>query len=255
MLEQFLVSQVYTFFLIVCRIGSGIMVLPGYGETYVSPRIKLSFSLLISLILTPALQHMLPPMPASALGLALLVANEILIGVFLGGICRIIISVVDTAGMIYSIQSGISSAVIFDANQNSQGSLIGNFFGITIIALLFSTDMHYFMLRGITESYLVFTPGKLLPFDDFTKSTVRMASDAFIMAVQIAAPVIIVGTLLFLAAGVISRLMPMIQIFFVLVAPQLLIGFFIFATTFSAIMLFYMEFYRDKIMSIMGYVH
>jgi len=254
MLEHFLVSQLFTFLLIFCRIGSGIMVMPGFSETYVPQMVRLGFVLMITLVLTPVLGKVMPPLPSSGLLLALIIMNEILIGIFIGSICQILISVTHVAGMIFSVQAGISSAVIFDANQNSQGSLIGNFFGIITIVLLFTTDLHYLMLRGITESYSVFAPGKFPPLGDFVGSIAHTTSDVFTMAVQISAPVIITGTLLFLGAGIISRLMPTVQVFFIITAPQLLLGSFILVTTFSAVMLYYMEFYKDKMMAIMGYL-
>jgi flagellar biosynthetic protein FliR len=254
MLAHFLISQIFSFFLIFCRLGSALMVLPGFGETYVSANIRLCFALFVSLVLMPALGPAMPPFPQSNLLLFLIIANEILIGVFIATVCKIIIAVTHVAGAIFSVQSGISSAVIFDVNQSSQGTLIGNFFGIITIVLLFATDLHYLMLRGITESYAVFPVGRLPPLGDFAKTIAHTVSDTFAIAAQISAPILIIGTLLFLGAGVISRLMPSIQVFFVLTAPQLLVGFFIFITTFSAIMLAYMEFYKDRIMAIMGYL-
>lgn len=254
MLEHFFISQIFAFLLIFCRIGSGIMVFPGFGETYVPVHIRLGFALVVTLVLTPVLGSVMPALPPSAIMLALLVISEILIGIFIGSICKILISVTHVAGTIFSLQSGISSAVVFDASQNSQGSLIGNFFSLVTIVLIFCTDLHYLMLRGITESYAVFVPGRFPPLSDFVGSIAHITSDSFTMAVQISAPIIITGTLLFLAAGIISRLMPTVQVFFIIIAPQLLIGFFILLSTFSAIMLFYMEFYKDRMMGIMGYL-
>ncbi len=254
MLIHFLISQIYTFFLIFCRVGSGLMVLPGFGETYVSARIRLCLALMISLILTLPLGKAIPPTPPSVIMLMLLIVSEILIGIFIGSVCQILISVTHIAGTIFSLQSGIASAVIYDPTQSGQGSLIGNFLGMLTVVLIFCTDLHYLMLRGITDSYAVFIPGSFPAPGDFASVISHLVSDTFVMAVQISAPVIIAGTLLFLGAGVLSRLMPTIQIFFLLIAPQLMVGFFIFITTFSAMVLFYMEFYKDRIMTIMGYL-
>lgn len=254
MLEQFLVSQVFALFLIFCRIGSGIMVLPAFGETYVPVRLRLALAFMLSLLLTPFLAKTIPAFPSSPLALALLVASEILIGLFIGTVCSILISVTHVAGMIFSFQSGMSSAVVFDVTQSSQGSLIGNLMGILTLVLLFSTGLHHVMLRGLTDSYIVFAPGHWPPLNDFVETVMRTASDTFIIAIQLAAPLLVVGTLLFLGAGILSRLMPTMQVFFVIIPPQLMVTFFVLATTFSGIMLWYMEFYRGKLMSIFSYV-
>lgn len=254
MLEQLLVSQVFSFFLIFCRIGSGLMVLPGFGETYVSPRIRLSLALLISLVLTPLLMKTLPPLPPSSISLALLVTSEVIVGLFIGGICRIMISATHVAGTIFSYQSGLSSAVIYDVTQSTQGSLMGNFFGMVTLVLLFETGMHGFMLRGITESYTVFAPGHFPPMHDFTEAATRILSDTFNVAVEISTPMIVVGTLLFLGAGILARLMPSLQVFFLITSPQILINFFALIAVFSAMMLWYIDFFRDKLTLFLGYL-
>ena len=254
MLEHFLITQIFCFLLVFCRIGSGIMVFPGFGETYVPVTIRLGFALAICLVMVPVLSNVIPPLPSSGIMLMLLVFNEILIGIFIGSLCKILVGVTHVAGTIFSLQAGVSSAVVFDANQNSQGSIVGNLFGLVTIVLIFCTDLHYLMLRGITESYSVFVPGKYPPLADFVGSIAHTVSDSFSLAIQISAPSIIIGTLLFLGAGIISRLMPNVQVFFIIIAPQLMIGFFVLIATFSAMMLFYMEFYKDHLLSIMGYL-
>jgi len=255
MLEHFLVSQVFAFLLIFCRIGSGIMVMPGFRENYVSPRIRLGIALMITLIITPLLSKTMPSLPSSLFTLVLLAGSEILIGIFIGSVCNIIISATHVAGMIFSFQSGISSAVIFDATQNSQGSLVGNFLGLATIVLLFSTNLHHLMVLGLTKSYTVFIPGQFPPMHDFLETLARIISDTFIIALQISMPFIIAGTLLFLGGGILSRLMPTIQVFFLITPVQLLIGFFMLMAAFSTMMLWYMEFYKEKLMSFTSYIH
>jgi flagellar biosynthesis protein FliR len=254
MLESFVVSQVFALFLIFCRIGSGIMLLPGFGESYVSPLIRLMLALMVALLLTPVLGKSLPPLPSSPLALFLLVTCEILTGLLIGAICNIIISATHVAGMIFSAQSGLSSVVIFDVTQNSQGSIVGNFIGLLALLLIFATGMHHFMLRGITESYTVFVPGHFVPLASFVEIATHLVSDTFRVAVEISAPLIAAGTLLFLSAGILSRLSPAMQVFFVVMPLQMLLGLFVFMTSFSAIMLWYMEFYREQLTHFLGYV-
>jgi len=254
MLEKFLIHEIFTFFIIFCRIGAAITLLPGLGESYVSARIRLIIALAISFILMPLLASQIPSIPESLLSLTLMITGEIVVGLFIGTVCKILISVTHVAGMIISLQMGISSAVIFDPNQSSQGSLIGNMFGLMTILLLFATDMHLVMLRGVTESYSIFAVGKYPPLHDFAMTIAHLTADSFTMAVQISAPFIVTGTLLFLAAGIIGRLMPTLQVFGILAAPQLLLGFSLLISISSAMMLYYMEFYREKIAFVFGYL-
>ncbi|MDH5189363.1 MAG: flagellar biosynthetic protein FliR, partial [Rhodospirillaceae bacterium] len=84
MLEQLLNLNLFAFLLIFSRIGSAIMLLPGIGQQFVSPNIRLTFALLVSFVMTPVLMDSLPIIPPTVAETSLLLIGEILIGIFLG---------------------------------------------------------------------------------------------------------------------------------------------------------------------------
>jgi flagellar biosynthetic protein FliR len=239
-LEQFVISQVFAFLLIFFRLGAAVMVLPGVGEAYVPPRVRLGFALGFSLALTPVLQSSLPSIPGSPLSLMLLILNEVMIGVFMGLIVRIMFAAMHITGMILAMVSGLSSALMFDTTQSSQGSIIGNFLSIVALVLFFSMDLHHIVFKGLLDSYTLFIPGQFLPVDDFANMASRLVSKIFLIAVQLSTPLLMVGLIVYLASGILSRLMPIMPVFFVIIAPQLLISFFLLMITLSAMMLWYM---------------
>ena len=251
-IESFLVSELFAFLLIFTRIGTGIMLLPGVGEAYVSPRIRLPFALIVSLLLTPLLQGSLPPVPDSPLVLTAMMAGEVIIGLFFGFIGRILLATMHTVGMVISYQSSLASATMFDVSQASQGSTIGNFLSVTAIVLLFTTNLHHLMLQGLVESYHIFTPGKMLPIDDMAQSFTRLVADVFNVAIKLASPLIAVGLLLYLGAGVLARLMPNMQVFFVLIPAQIYISFIIMMTVMSGMFLWYLDFFQAQVTLYMG---
>ena len=75
LLDQFLIGQLSAFFFIFCRVGTALMVMPGFGDAYVSPRIRLLFGLAMSVLLTPLLAATMPPLPSSMFTLGLLVIS------------------------------------------------------------------------------------------------------------------------------------------------------------------------------------
>ena len=122
-------------FLIFCRIGTAIMLLPGFGEAYVSARIRLMLALMFSILLTPVLTT-IPEMPTTMFGLTSLVVAEILTGLFLGGISRIIISALHIAGTIIALQSSLASALVQDVTQiQGQTSPLSNLLGMTALVV------------------------------------------------------------------------------------------------------------------------
>lgn len=241
MLEKYLVGNLFAFLLVFCRMGSTIMQLPGFGETYVPVRIRLVFALMLSLIVTPIVQSDLPPNPASPLGLAVLLTAEITIGVFMGMLSRLLISAMHTAGMIIAMQSGLASAQMFDMNQGTQGSLFGNLLSVMAVTLLFSLDMHHLMIQGVVDSYTMLPPGEFPPVQDLANMVHQMVSSIFVIAIAFSAPHIVSGLIMYLISGAMSRLMPTMQVFFILMPLQILASIYILLIILGSAMLMYMS--------------
>lgn len=245
-LEQFLVSELFAFLMIFCRTGTGIMVLPGFGESYVNARSRLLFALMLALVLTPALTAYMPPIPDSPASLAALIAAEMLVGLSIGMVCRIIISSIHVAGMIISTNASLAMATQFDPNQAAQGSLIGSFLSISAVVLMFTMDLHYVMLRGMADSYSLFTPGTFPPVGDLALYFSQLVADIFMLGFKLSAPATIVALLLYLGAGVLSRLMPNMQVFFILLPPQIFLSIFMLASVYAAILLQFTGFFTER---------
>ncbi len=241
-LQEVASTAAFQWLLVFCRIGSAIMVLPGFGEIYVAPRARLLFSLLLSFLLMPLLSTLLPPLPVNVFALFLIVGGEIIVGLFIGALARALQSILHVAGMIIAFQSSLAAALLFDVNQGSQGSVFGNFLTIMGITLLFVSGLHHLLLEGVVESYAIFIPGEALPWDDFAETFSMVLSESFLVAIKIASPHIIVGLLLYIGSGVMSRLMPTMQVFFILMPLQILMSFYILIFTLSATMLWYLHY-------------
>ena len=141
LLEQFLVGQVFAFLMVFCRVGAALMVLPGFGEAYIAPNIRLCFALMFSLVLTPLFAPIMPEAPGAPLTLLLLIAGEVLVGIFFGFFCRLLVNTLHVTGTIIANQSSLALASFFDTTQNAQSTVIGNFLTITAIVMFFAMDM------------------------------------------------------------------------------------------------------------------
>ena len=224
------------------------MIMPGFSEIYVSARIRLLLAVTFSLVLAPALQS-LPPLPSSIFPLTTLIVAEILTGFLIGSMARMMIAAIHMAGMIIAYQSSLASALINDMTQSQggQGSMLGNLLAMTALVIIFASDTHHLMLRGIADSYTLFLPGKMPMVEDFANQASTLMNGAFIMAMKLSAPHLVVGLVMYLGAGIISRLMPNMQIFFIMMAPQILISFFIFMVIISSLLLWYLEYFQQTL--------
>ena len=109
-LQAFLGTQIFAFALTFVRLGTAIMIMPGVGDSFVSARIRLHFAVALTLALFPITLAYIPdPLPGT-FGLFSLILMEFIVGIFFGGIARIFMMSLDTAGMVISISSGLSNA-------------------------------------------------------------------------------------------------------------------------------------------------
>lgn len=249
MLEKYLVTELFAFLLVFCRLGSVMMLMPGIGESYVMIRARLLLALAVTLVVTPIAQPLMPPVPGSPLALTVVIFAEATIGLFMGLISRTLLSAMHTAGIIIATQSGLASAMLFDPTQGSQGSPIGNLLGIAAICALFSLDLHHVILMGVADSYSLFAPGTFPPIEDFANMTTQIIATTFSIAIAFSAPHIVISLLVNLGAGLMSRVMPAMQIFFVIMPVQIAATLFLLMVTVSSGMLMYMNHVEDTLTS------
>lgn len=230
-LAELLPANLFAALLVFLRVGGALMMLPGFGEAYVPQRYRLLLALLLSGLLTPVLAPVLPPLPQDLSVLAAMVGSELVIGAFLGTVARIVAAALETAGMVVSLQLGLSAAIMFNPLAAQQGAITSALLSVLGVLLLFLTDLHHVMLRALVDSYAVFTPGALPPIGDFSEAMARVVAQSFRLSIELAAPFIVLGTVFFVAMGLISRLVPQVQILFVTQPLQIVGGLTVFALT------------------------
>ncbi len=241
MLEGLLVTDVYLFFAVFARMGGAIMVLPGFGELTIPARIRMAFALTVTFILFPLVVDLIPAMPANPVGLAVFIGSEILIGIVIGAIARFLISSLQVAGTVIAFNSGLGSAQLFDPTVGQQGAITGAFLATLGVTLLFVTNLHHLMLLALVDSYQLFAPGGGFPVGDFSDAAARIVARSFRIGLQIGMPVVVVAVLIYIAMGLMARLMPQIQVFFIALPLQILVAFTILALTLGAGMLLFLE--------------
>jgi flagellar biosynthetic protein FliR len=240
-LAEFLPANVFAVMLVFMRIGGAIMLLPGFGDAYVPARYRLLLAIYLSVILASSLAPLLPPTPAQPAALVVLLGGEIAIGLFFGVVARTLLAALDIAGNIISFQLGLSAAQVFNPALQQSGALTSSFLSVLGVLVIFLTDTHHLMLRGVISSYGSMPPGAFPAIGDFSEAMIRLISTTFALAVSLAAPFIVLGTIFFVALGLLSRLMPQLQVFFVILPIQVAGGLVIFAFTLYAVMSWFMD--------------
>jgi flagellar biosynthetic protein FliR len=223
------------------RIGAMVMLLPGFGETAVPARIRLAFALAMAICVAPALAGRVPPPAETAWGMAFQIGAEVLIGIMLGGAARMLISATATAGQIMGLEVGIAFAQTADPTASQSGQLLAVFLSIMGIALIFATGLDHMFLLGVVGSYDVIAPGATPPVGDAAQLALDAVATSFRVGFQIAMPVIAAGLIFRVGMGVLSRLIPQIQVFFVVLPLQIMGGLVVIALGLSTGMLIWLD--------------
>jgi flagellar biosynthetic protein FliR len=175
--------------------------------------------------------------------LMVLMVYEIIIGIVLGATARVTLSALQVAGSVIAQQLGLGFVTAVDPTQGQQGLLIGNFLTMLGITLLFATDTHHLVIAALNESYRIFSPGEAMPTGDVAALATRAFAEAFKIGMQLAAPFLVFGLVFNIGLGVLARLMPQMQVYFVGVPLSIMIGFLILALVLSAMMGSYLDYF------------
>lgn len=235
-------------FAVLARVGAMMMTAPAFGDFTLSPKIRLAVALAVSAALAPAASSSFPDFAEEpgVLTIAALIFGEIAVGLFLGLVARALAAALNVAGQIIALQMGLSLAQIFDPSQEIQGAIIGGFLAILGTTMIFATDMHHLLLAALRDSYFLFAPGGAIDIGDMAETMIATLSFAFSLGVRLAAPFIVFGLVFYAGAGVLNRLMPQAQVFFMMMPANLVLGLMLLMLTTGLMMTVFLGAFEDR---------
>ena len=247
-MTELLNQEIYKFILVFLRIGSALMLMPGFSASYVNVRQRLSIALAISLVLVPFLSDKLPPQPSDTLECIQMYLFAIIYGIFFGVIMQILFSALNLCGNFIGQAIGFSNAQIFDPAFQTQSIVIETFLTILALTVVFVTDLHHLMLSAVIDSYTLFPVGSPLPVADFSNFASQSLNESFIMGFKIASPFIAFTIIFYSGMGLLSRLMPQLNIFFLSLPLQIYLGLGLLFMTVPIIIVWFTRYYENGLM-------
>ena len=199
------------FILVFFRVVSMIWLLPLFESKSISTIYKAGLSLLIAFLLFKSVP--VPDIGGDAFLLLVAIAKEILIGFSIGFMVRILFSTVSAAGEVISMQSGLSFARSLDETMGVQTSVIEQLKNLLAIMIFLAIDGHHIFLKGIAASLRQVPPGAVTVRPGLFNYMIDATGKLFGAGLKIGAPVIVTLFLVELALGVLSRLVPQVNVF------------------------------------------
>lgn len=236
------------YFLVFARTGAMFMLMPPINQAGVPARVRLVLALAVAFALAPGLAHFYPAsVPTSPIGLAVAASEDITAGVLIGAMANIIMGALSVAGALISTQTGLAYAQLLNPTMGDQEPVLGNFLSLLGGVLIFSTNMHHLAIAAIQGSYTLIPPGGALPTGDMAELTVRLVSGSFALGVQLAAPFLVFGFAVNASVGLLARLMPQMQVFFIAMPVNILAGFFLIMLLIGTMMTAFLNFYGAQL--------
>lgn len=226
-------NAVLAAFVLFCRIGGCLLVMPGYSSARVPANVRLFFAVAATLALAPALAEDVEAQHLDANPMALLrvIVSELAIGGLVGFLARIFFGALETLGSAIATAVGLVSPLGGPADDGDQLPSIASLIVLAATALFFITDQHTEVLRALAASY------SALPIRDgfnvgFSLSQVSgLLGKSFILGLRISSPFIIFSVVVNFAIGLAGRLTPQIPVFFIMTPAILGLGMFLFYFT------------------------
>lgn len=220
---QSLPAQAFGFMLVIARVGTMLLTGPGFGDEEIPATVRAAMAVALGALVYPLLQTQLPAPPPAVPALILILALEILVGAWLGFLARLMTLALSTAGTFLSLMIGLSSVLQLDPSLSAQSMALSRLFGLAAVCLLFMTGLYLLPIEAVMGSYTLVPPGTGFDTGGAAQLVVRAVGQSFNLSLRLAAPFVVVGLVWQAAMGLISRLVPQIQVH-VISAPAQIVG-------------------------------
>jgi flagellar biosynthetic protein FliR len=212
-------------FLMFCRIGACLMLMPGFSSPRVPTRVRLFLVVAITLALAPLLvttvEAAIPgDSPVAVLGL---IASESMVGAIIGLMGRMFYLALQFAGTAIAMLIGLSGMPESHIEEDEPVPSVTALITLTATVLLFLTDLHWEVLRVLVESYAAVPVATDLADNFGLIKIVDALTDAFFLALRIAAPFMVYSLMINLMFGILGKLTPQIPVYFISI-PFVLAG-------------------------------
>lgn len=242
----------FAFVLLLARIGGAMVLLPGIGDSTVPATIRAGLALTITLVLLPAIAPLVPAAPEPGLAAAGMVAAELATGLWLGWLARLLTLALPLAGQFIAYLLGVATVLQASSELGPQTSALSRAYELAVPLALLTTGLYALPLTALAGSYRLIPPGALLPAADSAALSVRAVGSMFALALRLAAPFLLASIVWHVAIGLLSRLVPRIQVYFVAMPGQILGGLLLLAALSAAILGAFLEAMRDGLSGLPG---
>jgi len=212
--------------LVFVRVASIVSVTPFFGNNSVPVRVKAAISLFLSIIIMNTTDYINADY-TGLLGYSSLIMKEAITGLVIGigsGFCLYILNY---SGHFIDMELGLSMAMEFDPSSNIQSTITANFLSHIFMLMFLVSDMHYFIIDALVQSYKLIPIGGAKIEADLLKVITTYVSDYFVIAIRVALPIFTCIFIINVILGVLAKVAPQMNMFVIGIQLKLFVGLFV----------------------------
>ncbi len=226
-MTEVFISNFITGVMIFIRIGAMLVFSPIYGNTAIPMMARLALALILSYLVF----FNVPVYPFSAddnlLLLVLFGIKEALVGVTMGFVLGFVFQGISFAGLLVGRDMGLAMSSMFDPITGDDGNIIATLLSMAAGIVFILINGHHFIIESLAYSFKVIPLGGFKVTGSAVNLIIKFSGSVFILAVKISSPIIVAFFLVHIASGIISRVSPSFQVFFVLLPLKIGLGIFL----------------------------
>ena len=232
-IQLFPVDQFQTFLVVTARVAGFVGAIPVISAVQTPVRVKIGLVFASSLLLFPLMGEAVGKTDFSPIPFALLIVSELLLGLLIGLVARLIFTAVEFGATVIGFQMGFAAANVFDPQGERQVALLSQFQNVFAIMIFLAINGHHLFFQAAVRSYELLPPGRIDFSGEAVPYLMQLTSRMFAIGVQFSAPVLAVLLLTGLILGVLARVFPQLNVFLLSFPINIGTGFIVIALTLS----------------------
>lgn len=252
------VDQFQIFLVVLARVAGFIGAIPVFSSAQTPAKIKISMTVAFALLLYPTMSKGLPGVSFAPLAFTLFLIAEILLGMIIGLVARLVFTAVEYGATVIGFQMGFAAANVFDPTSERQIALISQFQNVFAILIFLAVDGHHLFFRLAIRSFELLPPGHLNLSGDAVPFLMDLGAKMFALGVQFSAPVLAILLLSGLILGILARIFPQLNVFLLSFPINIATAFIVIALTLdlaSALLRREFDLLGETIINMMNYLN
>ncbi|MCM1025680.1 MAG: flagellar biosynthetic protein FliR [Roseburia sp.] len=223
---SFSIYDLEYFLLIFTRVSCFVFIAPFFSMRNTPTRVRVGISFFTAMLLYQALSPAEIAAYDTVLEYAVIVMKEALAGLLIGFAANICTSIVNFAGSIADMETGLSMVTLMDPTSRENSSITGVFYQYVLMMLLIATGMYRYLFRALADTFtLIPVSGAVFHSDRLTDAVIQFLGDYVIIGFRIVLPVFCAILLLNAILGVLAKVSPQMNMFAVGIQLKILTGF------------------------------